>query len=85
MKGTKDRVLYLLKICKDKFNIDGLTPGEISYTLTEIFRIPTSKETISMTLMNNLGVHRIKNKSSYLYKLMKPGEDYLKSLQISKK
>lgn len=80
LKGARDRSLYLLKICKENLDIDGLTPAEISYVLTEIFRIPTSKEAIGMILMGSQYVHRVKKNSTFIYKLMKPGEDYLNPL-----
>ena len=88
LKKALDRALYILKIAKSEKNIDGLTPKQISYILTNIFRIKSSAASISMALMDaKLLVDRELISSSggkaYIYYLMKPGEDHLDEI-ISK-
>jgi len=77
------RSLYLLKIMQEK-GIDGLTPPEIGHILREVFRIKARNEAISVALKDaQKYVDRdpilIGRTTAYIYKLMKPGEDYLKS------
>jgi len=85
-----DKSLYLLKIVKDKLDIDGLTPPEMSYILTNIFRIGTSRQSIGIALMKSKYVHRVEKskegagRSTYIYKIMKPGEDYLEEVMNTK-
>lgn len=80
LKNTLDKSLFILKIYQDKFDIDGLTPSQISKVLTETFRIKTSKESISMSLMNAKNeVHREKGiGKNFIYKIMNGGEKILK-------
>jgi len=84
-KFTKilDRSLYLLKVLRKEQELDGLSAPQISYILTNIFRIKTSKEAVSMGLMEaKLLVDREQvsiqgGGRTFIYKLMKEGEDHL--------
>lgn len=87
LKSVGDQATYLLKIVKEKIGIDGLTPPEISFVLTNIFRIPVTRQAVSVALNSKkyiAFVHRLevntKGVLTYIYKLMKPGEDYLQEL-----
>ncbi len=75
--------LYILKILKDK-DQDGLTSPEISFILKEVFREKVSQAAVGMALKD---AHKYVDRSkitigtatAYVYRLMKPGEDYLES------
>ena len=75
--------LTVLKIALEKFNIDGLTPPEISKILKVKFRTSkaVSAENVSMAL-SKAGecVDRIRNPRGrgYLYRIMHAGEERLK-------
>jgi len=76
--------LTVLKMARDAFSIDGLTPTEISKILKDKMRI--SKGTDRTTISNVLaGAHeyvdRIPNPrgKGYVYRLMKAGEDFLRA------
>lgn len=80
--------LTVLKIALEKFNIDGLTPPEISKILRVKFRIAKagSAENVSMALSRaGERVDRVRNPRGrgYLYRLMHAGEEKLKE-DISK-
>jgi len=83
LKTTLARVLYVIKIMKEK-EVDGLTPPEIEYILREVFKIKISKQLISVSLNRNEGpkcadrTRKVLGKSvAYKYKLVKIGEDFL--------
>lgn len=83
-KNTFERSLFILRIFRDDKEIDGLTVVQISQALTNTFKIKTSKESVSMALMNaTKEVDRIAipslsgGKDKYVYKLMKGGEDLI--------
>jgi len=83
-----DQSLYLLKIARDKLNIDGLIPSQISKVLFENFRIKLTSNAVSMALMQaKTHVDRkaisIRGGRGYRYYLMHSGEKYLDNL-ISK-
>lgn len=84
-----ERSLYLLKIVRDDLSIDGLSPSQIASVLTEKFRVKTTKEAISMSLMKTSYVDRVptvnRGARTYQYKLMQKGEDYLKNILESEK
>jgi len=79
-----ERSLYLLRIVREKLKIDGLSPSQIASILTDKFRIKTTKEAVSMSLMKTHYVDRIptvnRGARTYQYKLMQKGEDYLKKV-----
>jgi hypothetical protein len=83
LKGALERALFVLKIYRDEKKIDGLNPLQISKVLTDTFRLRTTKEAISMALMNarseadRIPCNLSKGGRAYLYRLMKPGEDLL--------
>jgi hypothetical protein len=68
--------LLLLKIVKDNFNIDNLSPSEIKAILYEKFRISKTNNAISMSLMENVGkyVDRIRTGSEYSYRITSQGK-----------
>lgn len=75
--------LTVLQIALEKFNIDGLTPPEISKILKVKFRISkaVSQENVSMAL-SKAGecVDRVRNPRGrgYLYRIMYAGKEKLK-------
>lgn len=75
--------LAVLKIALEKFNVDGLTPPEISKILKSKFRISkaTTRQNVSMAL-SRAGecVDRVPNPRGrgYLYRIMHAGEERLK-------
>ena len=74
----------VLQIALTEHNIDGLTPKVIAKTLTEKFRINTSKKAVSMALGKATDlVNRIPEAAGFLYKIMAPGEEYLAHLDES--
>lgn len=79
LNATLERALFILKIYKEEFNIDGLSPPQIAKILTETFRIKTSKQSISMALMKaHKETDKIKGSgNSFIYKIMNEGEKLL--------
>ncbi|MCK4553005.1 hypothetical protein KAT80_02275 [Candidatus Pacearchaeota archaeon] len=83
LEKVLERSLFILKIYRDEENIDGLTPSQIAKILTEAFRIKTSGPAVSMALMKaKLEVDRrsktlLGGGKTYVYKLMKGGEEFL--------
>ncbi|MBI5803806.1 hypothetical protein HY450_01015 [Candidatus Pacearchaeota archaeon] len=85
LQRTLAKSLYVLKIMRDK-KVDGLTPPEISYVLKEVFKIKISGELVS-TNLNRKEAQKYVDRNrivvgkavAYKYKLMKGGEDYLKT------
>jgi biotin operon repressor len=79
-----DKALYILKIIKDDLNVDGLTPLQIAIILTEKFRIPITREAISMALYDDTEkVDRVSGKEksrAYTYRIMSRGEEYINNL-----
>jgi hypothetical protein len=83
-KNTLERSLFILKIFRDDKGVDGLTVVQISKILTDTFRIKTSKESVSMALMNatkevdRIAVPKLNGgKDKYMYKIMKGEEDLI--------
>jgi hypothetical protein len=76
-----DRALMVLQIALRSHNLDGMTPPEIAKVLTEKFRLNTSSDAVTMALgsATNL-VNRVPRGRAYEYKIMGPGEEYLKHL-----
>lgn len=71
--------LYILKIAKEKFGIDSLSPNEIQSILTQKFRISKTPNAVSMSLMNEIGKHidRIQKGKEFLYWITENGIRYL--------
>lgn len=84
-----EKTLLILKISKDKFNIDGLTPAEITEILKSKIRVPRIHQpNISLTLgdsKNSKYVFREAIKGTYIYKLTKPGEDFINNYNFQDK
>ena len=84
LKKVLEKALFILRIYRDDKHIDGLTPSQISKTLTDVFRIKTSLPAVSMALINAKSeVDRTSKVLSgggktYVYKLMSGGENLLK-------
>ena len=85
LSDVLDRSLLVLKIAKDEFDIDGFTPPQIAKILTEIFRLPTSRQAVYNRLSK--AVKLVDSKSvgkANIYRIMQPGEKYLAKI-IEKK
>lgn len=85
LKTVLDRALYLLKIAKDDFEVDGLLSSQIATLLSDKFRLKTTQYSVSMALMNATKlVDRkpvvIRGAKAYIYLLMHEGEESLKKL-----
>lgn len=83
MAKVKDQALYVLKICKDAANVDGLTPPQISSILDQVFRIKATAEAISMALSSETKYVDRKPKSAgkgFVYRIMAHGEKYLETI-----
>lgn len=76
-----EKSLIILKIAKDNYNIDGLTPAEITVILRDKIRVARIHQpNISLTLgdpKNSRYLSRVPFKGSYFYKLTKLGEDFI--------
>lgn len=79
-RSVLERALHLLKIAREKLSIDGLTPGEIVSVLKDKFRVRVSARQVRRVLgeAGNL-VDRVPEGGGYVYRIMKPGEDRLRS------
>lgn len=79
--------MVILKIARDAFNIDGLTPAEITEILKSKLRVPRIHQSnISLTLGDSDSskyVFREAFKGTYIYKLTKLGEDLAKNVNLS--
>ena len=73
--------LYILKVVKEKFGIDGLSPNDIQTILLQKFRISKTPNAISMSLMNEVGKHidRIQEGREFSYRITENGIEYLNS------
>ncbi len=85
LKSKLDLSLYLLKILREKYEIDGLISSQIAKILSEKFRIKANQFNIGMILSKSLKyLERDKVMTrggiGYKYKIMKGGEDYLKNV-----
>jgi hypothetical protein len=73
-----DQSLFILKIAKDEFKVDGLLSGQIDVLLKEAFRIKKSVGSIRMALMRSVKyTDRSGEGNKILYKIMHDGEVYL--------
>ncbi|MDO8740306.1 MAG: hypothetical protein Q7J54_01885 [Candidatus Woesearchaeota archaeon] len=82
LKNALDKSLYTLKIAKDKLNIDGLLPSQVSAVLWDNFRLKTTQYAVSMQLMNakkyvNRKQVSVKGGVGYKYHLAHEGEKYI--------
>jgi len=84
-----EKSLLILKIAKEKFNIDGLTPAEITEILRNKIRVSRIHQSnISLYLGNTKNsryVFRETSKSGYIYKLTKLGEDFVNNMNFKLK
>ncbi len=83
MVKVKDQAMYVLKICKDVADVDGLTPPQISSILDKVFRIKASAEAISMALSSETKYVDRKQKpvgKGFIYRIMAHGEEYLDTI-----
>lgn len=71
--------LYILKVAKEKFSIDGLSAKEIHIILSQKFRISKTPNAVSMSLMNEIGknIDRIQEGREFKYKITENGIKYL--------
>ena len=84
LKNALDKSLYTLKIAKDKLNIDGLLPSQVSAVLWDNFRLKTTQYAVSMQLMNakkyvNRKPVSVQGGAGYVYHLAHEGEVYIKN------
>jgi hypothetical protein len=72
--------LGLLRAAKEDLNVDGLSAAAISQTLVDKFRCRITRQAISMAL-NRAGryVNRHKEGGAVIFRIMAPGEEYLRS------
>lgn len=81
-----EKSLVVLKMAKDKFDIDGLTSTEIAEILKNKIRVPRIYQSnISLFLgkpQNSRFVFRDRDKEGYVYKLTKIGEDFVEKLSF---
>lgn len=80
-----DLSLYLLKVLREKYKIDGLISSQIAKILSEKFRIKANQFNIGMILSKSkkyLDRDKVMTRGGigYKYKIMKSGEDYLDKL-----
>ena len=73
--------LYILKIAKKDFGIDGLSPKDIQTILIQKFRLSKTDNAVSMSLMQEVGKHidRIQEGKKFRYKITDNGVAYLDS------
>lgn len=80
-----EKSLLILKIVKDNFEIDGLTPSEISEILRNKIRVPRLHQSnVSLYLgdsKNSKYVFRDSFKNGYIYKLTRPGENFVNNIK----
>lgn len=69
------QILLILKIAKEDFGINELSPSEVQKILKEKFRIIKSSSAISMLLMEKLGkyVDRIQEGNKFYYRITENG------------
>ena len=77
-----DICLYLLKILRERANVDGLIPSQIAKILTDKFRIKADQFNIGMALSKarellDRDKITMRGGTAYKYKIMKKGEDYI--------
>lgn len=74
--------LYVLKIAKEDFGRDELTPREIQVILSQKFRLTKSANAISMSLMTAVGkyVDRVQMGKEFAYRITNKGKEYLSEL-----
>lgn len=77
-----DMVLWVLWIAQDKLNEDKLTTEEIAAIIVEAQNISIIESSITNSLKRAFDkIHRYYEKDETFYKIMKPGKDYLLSLE----
>ena len=80
-----DRSLMVLQIALNDHSVDGLSCSDIAKILTDKFRISTSVPAIGMALGKATNfVNRAPSGPGFLYRIMKPGEEYLNHLATNK-
>lgn len=82
LQRTLDKALYIIKIVRDKMDIDGLVPSQVAKILTERFRVKSNQFVISMALMKAkeyVDRRKIITRGgfAYSYRIMRAGENYL--------
>ncbi|MFH1431274.1 MAG: hypothetical protein ABIG37_02290 [Nanoarchaeota archaeon] len=81
-----DYSLYLLKVLREKYEIDGLIPSQIARILSDKFRIKTNQFSIGMALMKAkeyVDRHKVVTRggSAYKYRIMANGEKYIEEVE----
>ncbi len=89
--GFKDleRGLWVLKISKEKFKKPYLTAAQINLIITEVFDLPSRQISLTRAFARAGGPKRTKKlvivkkdtANIFYYKITKPGEEYLDSLE----
>jgi hypothetical protein len=76
-----DRALYLLRIARNDFDIDGLGAADIARVLTDKFRLRASRQAVQQALDGaRTYVDKVTTGGRTSYRIMNPGERYLDSL-----
>jgi hypothetical protein len=76
-----DRALYLLRIARDEFDIDGLGAPDIARVLTDKFRLRASRQAVQQALdAARTYVDTVTTSGRKTYRIMNPGERHLDSL-----
>jgi hypothetical protein len=75
--------LFLLKVIKDDYNIDGLGPTDIAKLLTEKFRIRTTRQAVTQALdAAGNKVDKVIKRNRPYYRIMHNGEKYLENKEF---
>ena len=83
--------LILIKLAKDKFDIDGLTSAEITKILQDHLRVPAIYQPNISTALGARGTSKYvlkqatKSKKVFIYKLTKLGEDFTNNTNLQQK
>ncbi len=82
------KALIIIKLAKEKYEIDGLTAAEITKILREHLRVPKVHHPNITTALGSRSASEYvfkqpaKSKKVYLYKLTKSGEDFVNNINL---
>ena len=84
IKKLKGIVKYLkiLNVVKNDFDVDALSPSDITTILEQKFREKKTFNAVSMSLMESVGryVDRIKEEKGYRYRITLSGDEHLNQI-----
>jgi hypothetical protein len=82
-RRVSDRSLYLLRIARHEFDVDGLGASDIARVLTERFRLRVSRQAVQQALDTAKNyVDKSTVDGRIVYRIMNPGEEYLETLSL---